>query len=78
VIAAGGSAAGLILGVLISAALGAALLVYARRRGRFALGVGGLAATFVLGTLFGVVAGAAVALLFAFAIRRSGRVRSAE
>jgi hypothetical protein len=78
VIAAGGAAAGIIVGVLISAALGAALVVYARRRGRLPLGVAGFGVTFVLGTLFGVVVGAAVALVFAFVIRRSGHIRSAE
>ena len=76
--AANSSAGGIVVGVLISVALGAALVVYARRRGRLAIGLAGFCATFVLGTLFGVVVGAAVALVFAFAIRRSGRVRSAE
>jgi hypothetical protein len=70
------SAAGLLVGVLGSAVLGAALLVYARRRGRMVLGVEGLIATFVLGTLFGVLVAAAVAIVFAFALRKLPRVGS--
>jgi len=73
---AAGSAAGLVVGVLCSAVFGAALLLYARRRGRTLLGLEGLIATFVLGTLFGVLVAAAVAATFAFALRRLPRVGS--
>jgi RsiW-degrading membrane proteinase PrsW (M82 family) len=68
VIAAAG--AGLAVGVLLSAVFGAALLLYARRRGRTVIGVEGLIATFLLGTLFGVLVATAVAAVFAFALRR--------
>ncbi len=74
--ATGGAAAALLLGVLISVIFGGALVLYGRRRGRMPLGVAGLIATFLLGTLFGVVAAAVVALVFAFAIRRSARIGS--
>ena len=70
------AAAGLAVGVLFSAVVGAALLLYARRRGRALLGVEGLIATLVLGTLVGVIVGAAVAAVFAFAIHRLPRVGS--
>ena len=70
------AAAGLVVGVLSSADFGAALLLYARRRGRTLLGVEGLIATLVLGTLFGVIVGAAVAAVFALAIHRLPRVGS--
>jgi len=70
------AAAGLVVGVLSSAVFGAALLLYARRRGRTLLGVEGLIATFVLGTLFGVLVAAAVAGVFALAIGRLPRVGS--
>ena len=70
------AAAGLAVGVLFSAVVGAALLLYARGRGRTLLGVEGLIATLVLGTLFGVIVGAAVAAVFAFAIHRLPRVGS--
>jgi hypothetical protein len=73
---AAGSAAGLVIGVLFSAAFGAALFVYARRRGRTVIGIEGLIATFVLGTLFGVLVALAVAAAFAFALRRLPRVGS--
>ena len=73
---AAGAAAGLVVGVLFSALFGAALLLYARRRGRTLVGVEGLIATFVLGTLFGVLVAAAVAGVFALAIRRLPRVGS--
>jgi len=73
---AAGSAAGLVVGVLCSAVFGAALLLYARRRGRMLLGLEGLIATVVLGTLFGVLVAAAVAAAFAFALRRLPRVGS--
>ena len=69
------AAAGLVDGVL-SGLLGAALLVYAGRRGRKLLGVEGLIATFVLGTLFGIFVAAAVAAAFALAIHRLPRVGS--
>jgi hypothetical protein len=71
-----GAAAGLVVGVLLSAVLGAALLFYARQRGRTVLGVEGLIATFVLGALFGVLVAAAVAAVFALALRRLPRVGS--
>ena len=73
---AAGSAAGLLVGVLFAALFGAALLLYARRRGRTVLGVEGLIATFVLGTLFGVLVAAAVSGVFALALRRLPRVGS--
>jgi hypothetical protein len=73
---AAGAAAGLVVGALASAILGAALFLYARRRGRTLLGVEGLIATLVLGTLFGVLVGAAVAAVFALAISRLPRVGS--
>jgi hypothetical protein len=73
---AAGSAAGLIVGVACSALFGAALLFYARRRGRTVIGIEGLIATFVLGTLFGVLVAAAVAGAFALALRRLPRVGS--
>jgi hypothetical protein len=75
VIGAGGGA-GLVVGVLFGAALGAALLLYARRRGRTVLGIEGLIATFVLGALFGVLVAAAVAAVFAVALHRLPRVGS--
>ena len=70
------AAAGLVVGVLCGAVFGAALLVYARRRGRTLLGVEGLIATLVLGTLLGVLVAAAVAAAFAFAIRGLPRIGS--
>jgi hypothetical protein len=70
------AAAGLVVGVLFGAVFGAALLLYARRRGRTLIGVEGLIATLVLGTLFGVIVGAAVAAVFALAIHRLPRVGS--
>jgi uncharacterized membrane protein len=73
---AAGAAAGLVVGVLVSAILGTALFLYARRRGRTLLGVEGLIATFVLGTLFGVLVAAAVAGVFALAIARLPRLGS--
>lgn len=72
----GAAGAGLVVGVLFSAAFGAALLLYARRRGRTVLGLEGLIATFLLGTLFGVLVAAAVAAVFALALRRLPRVGS--
>jgi len=70
------AAAGLVVGVLFGAVFGAALLLYARRRGRTLLGVEGLIATLVLGTLVGVFVAAAVAAAFAFAIRGLPRIGS--
>jgi hypothetical protein len=64
------SGAGLVVGVLFGAVFGAAVLLYARRRGRTLVGIEGLIAAFVLGTLFGVVVAGAVAAAFALAIRR--------
>jgi hypothetical protein len=69
------SGAGLVVGVLFGAVFGAAVLLYARMRGRTLVGIEGLIATFVLGTLFGVVVAAAVAAAFALALRRLPRLR---